>query len=379
MSDRPYAIAARLRAVGEHYAGHLLLLAIAAGVIWFGQTDLLKLIPTEVDVEGLKAIGQATATPEAIEAARAISVPGVAVSNALVRKANIHTYIPDRTRLEITTYTAQQGDTVLGIADKFGLKPETIMCGNPILKNNPHFLEPGQTLRIAPVDGVIRDVIEGDTLGGLARVYGVKPEDIIGWAANKIDPDNPQIIAGQVVFAPGGSCGQFSIPLPAGTAAPIGNSGPASTPIPPKTPPVIGSGSGQCPSGYTGGVAGVGAFIWPANSHYISGYDYSGIHPGVDIDGDYGQPAYAADSGVVVFAGWSEWGFGNTIIIDHGNKIWTLYGHLSGIYVGCGQGVYQGNQIGAIGNTGHSQGSHLHFEVYYGPYQTNPWNVLPPP
>jgi murein DD-endopeptidase MepM/ murein hydrolase activator NlpD len=284
--------------------------------------------------------------------------------------------------LEIGEYVAEKSDTVLGIAAKFGLKPETIMWGNPILRNNPHFLEPGQTLRIPPADGVIRDVVAGDTIGGLARAYGVKPEDIIGWPANNIDPDNPQIIAGQVLFVPGGAREsiQFTGFNPSGDAAsPKGNSGPVPTPVPPKTPLVIGSGSGQCPPGFTGGVAGAGAFIWPADHHYVSGYDYSGIHPGIDIDGDSGEPAYAADSGIVVFAGWSEWGFGNTIIVDHGNKTWTLYGHLSGIFVGCGQGVYQGNQIGAIGNTGRSAGSHLHFEVYYGPYQTNPWNVLPPP
>ena len=353
------------------------MLTIAAGVLWFGQTDLLKSIPAEVNIENLRAIGPVTATPEVGEITLA-AYDGSVGGDAITRTTDIHTYIPDRTRLDITTYTAQTGDTVLGIAEKFGLKPETIMCGNPILKNNPHFLEPGLTLRIAPVDGVIRDVIRGDTIGGLARVYGVKPEDIISWPANNIDPDNPQIIAGQVAFAPGGSCGQFSITGLVGTAAPIGNNGSIATPIPPKEPLVIRSGPGQCPGGYTGGVAGAGAFIWPTNHHYISGYDYSGIHPGIDIDGDIGEPAYAADSGVVVFAGWSDWGYGNTIVIDHGNKTWTLYGHLSGIYVQCGQGVYQGNQIGAIGNTGHSQGSHLHFEVYYGVYQTNPWNVLPP-
>ena len=126
-------------------------------------------------------------------------------------------------------------------------------------------------------------------------------------------------------------------------------------------------------------MVGSGAFIYPANRHWISGYNYTGIHLGIDLDGDIGEPAYASDSGVVVFAGWSDWGYGNTLVIAHGNNWWTLYGHLSGIYVGCGQGVYQGNQIGAIGDTGKSQGAHLHFEVYYGVYQTNPWGVLPPP
>ena len=123
----------------------------------------------------------------------------------------------------------------------------------------------------------------------------------------------------------------------------------------------------------------VRTFIFPTGHHFVSGYNFSGIHPGIDLDGEIGDPAYAADSGVVVFAGWSDWGYGNTIVIDHGRSWWSLYGHLSQIFVQCGQGIYQGNQIGAIGSTGKSQGAHLHFEIYYGVYQTNPWGVLPPP
>jgi murein DD-endopeptidase MepM/ murein hydrolase activator NlpD len=369
----------------QRYGGHFLLFAVAIGVIGFGQMNPFRLVPTQVDVNVLAVspAAEPTAMPD----------PGFALlaplatdstNSELTRHTELHTYIPDRKRFDITTYTAQDGDTILGIAEKFGLTPETIVFSNPILNNNPHFLEPGQTLRIPPANGLIRDVIAGDTIAGLAKVYKVTPEDIINWPSNNIDPENPQISVGQAVFVPNGDRGTLNIqgqpPSASGSSSSSSgssNSGGASAQ--PKAPWVLNSGSGACPGGYTGGVAGSGGFIFPTNHHWVSGYNYSGIHLGIDLDGDTGDPAYAADSGVVVFAGWSDWGYGNTIVIDHGNNWWTLYGHLSQIFVQCGQGVYQGNQIGAIGNTGRSQGSHLHFEIYYGVYQTNPWGVLPPP
>ena len=372
----------------QRYGSHTLLFVVALGVIGLGQANLFSLVPTQVNVNELAAVPNTppTAIPDPGFALLAPLAAGVGATH-LTRLTELHTYIPDRARFEITSYTAQQGDTILGIAEKFGLTPETIVFSNPILNNNPHFLEPGQTLRVAPGNGLIRDVIAGDTLAGLARVYKVTPEDIINWPANNIDPENPQITVGQLIFVPGGDRGTLNIqgqpPSVAGSGNPSSggssSSGTTTVQAEPKAPWVLKSGAGQCPGGYTGGVAGSGGFIYPTNNRFVSGYNYSGIHLGIDLDGDNGDPAYAADSGVVVFAGWSDWGYGNTIMIDHGNNWWTLYGHLSQIWVQCGQGVYQGNQIGAIGNSGRSQGSHLHFEIYYGVYQTNPWGVLPPP
>jgi murein DD-endopeptidase MepM/ murein hydrolase activator NlpD len=88
---------------------------------------------------------------------------------------------------------------------------------------------------------------------------------------------------------------------------------------------------------------------------------------------------YATDAGVVVYAGWNNYGYGNMIMVDHGNNFQSLYAHLSGINVGCGQSVGQGDVIGAIGSTGHSSGSHLHFEIRSLSSFVNPWDMLPPP
>jgi murein DD-endopeptidase MepM/ murein hydrolase activator NlpD len=95
------------------------------------------------------------------------------------------------------------------------------------------------------------------------------------------------------------------------------------------------------------GIVGAGVFIWPANNRFLSGYDYSPAtnHSGIDIDGNLGDGVYAADNGVVVYAGWNNWGYGNVVVINHGNGWQTLYAHLSSYYVSCGQGVSQGNTL----------------------------------
>jgi murein DD-endopeptidase MepM/ murein hydrolase activator NlpD len=97
----------------------------------------------------------------------------------------------------------------------------------------------------------------------------------------------------------------------------------------------------------------------------------------IDIAAGMGDPIYAADSGVVVYAGWISGGYGNMVMIDHGNGYQTLYAHLSAIRVSCGASVRQGQVIGLAGSTGRSTGPHLHFEVRYMGGFVNPWYVLP--
>lgn len=160
------------------------------------------------------------------------------------------------------------------------------------------------------------------------------------------------------------------------------------TPIPTPLPIVFSAWTPYLPAeaGWEGGGAcwgeasapiGSGYFVWPTDNHYLSGYDYSIYHLGLDITVWLGDPIYAADAGAVVYAGWNDWGYGNLIIIDHGNGWHTLYGHLSQINVTCGQGVAQGELIGLAGSTGHSTGPHLHFEMRAGDGRVNPWYYLP--
>jgi murein DD-endopeptidase MepM/ murein hydrolase activator NlpD len=124
---------------------------------------------------------------------------------------------------------------------------------------------------------------------------------------------------------------------------------------------------------------GYGTFIWPSNQHTLSGYDFSPVHRGIDIAGNTGEAVYATDAGVVVYAGWNNYGYGNMVMVDHGNNFQSLYAHLSAFNVVCGQSVGQADLIGAIGSTGSSSGSHLHFEILSASSKLNPRDVLPPP
>jgi len=102
-------------------------------------------------------------------------------------------------------------------------------------------------------------------------------------------------------------------------------------------------------------------------------------HLGIDIAAGEGAGIYAADSGVVVFSGWANGGYGNMVMIDHGNGYQTVYAHLSSVSAGCGQSVSQGQTIAYSGSTGNSTGAHLHFEVRYLGGFVSPWYVLPAP
>ncbi len=294
------------------------------------------------------------------------------VFNGIPRLAQVHTIIPSRPREELEKYTVQQGDTIFGIAEKFGLKPETVLWANYyILLDDPHALQPGQVLNILPVDGTYHEWQQGEGLNGIAKYYGVKPEDIINFPANNLDPNaigdfaNPNIKPGTWLIIPGGHRDFISWSAPLG----VTRENPASARV---------LGPGACDP-VSGGAIGYGTFIWPANNHYLSGFDYSPStnHYGIDIAGNEGEAVYATDAGVIVYAGWNNYGYGNMIMVDHGNNFQSLYAHLSAINVTCGQSVGQGDVIGAIGTTGHSSGPHLHFEIRSLSSHVNPWDVLP--
>jgi len=125
------------------------------------------------------------------------------------------------------------------------------------------------------------------------------------------------------------------------------------------------------------GAVGSGAFVWPAENHFLSGKDYEFRHLGIDIAAGEGAPVYATDSGVVTAMGNDESGYGNVIQIDHRNGYVTVYAHLNAIGVKMCQSVHAGERIGAAGSTGNATGAHLHFEVLQDDWSVDPWSVLP--
>jgi murein DD-endopeptidase MepM/ murein hydrolase activator NlpD len=120
----------------------------------------------------------------------------------------------------------------------------------------------------------------------------------------------------------------------------------------------------QATAGSTGtGVSDAG-FIWPVNGAVVSGFGmrWGRLHEGIDITAPTGTPIWAAAAGTVIHAGWLG-GYGNLVVIDHGNGLATAYAHASVIVVAVGQEVAQGETVALVGSTGNSSGPHLHFEV----------------
>ncbi len=122
---------------------------------------------------------------------------------------------------------------------------------------------------------------------------------------------------------------------------------------------------------------GNGMFGWPVNGGYISDpYISDRNHKGIDIAAPYGTEIYASGGGTVVISGWNSGGYGNYVIIDHGNGYRTLYGHCSALVAVTGQTVEKGQLIAYVGSTGRSTGNHLHFEVRFNNVCTNPGDYL---
>jgi LysM repeat protein len=288
--------------------------------------------------------------------------PGSAAD--VTRRIDLDTVIPKRPRMEVIRYTVQTGDSVFGIANHFGIKPETVLWGNyDVLNDDPHLLKPGQELNILPVDGVYYQWQAGDNLQGVASRFGAQVEDILDFPGNHLDPFNPEISPGTWLVIPGGhrEFRQWLVPTIARGHAGVG----------------AALGAGGCSGDFSGGAVGTGGFIWPSANHFLSGNDFWSGHLAIDIAAALGDPVWAADSGVIVFAGPSIGGYGNMVMIDHGNGWQTLYAHLSKVLVHCGQSVAQGQTIGLAGSTGNSTGAHLHFETRYEGGFINPWFVLP--
>ena len=116
-------------------------------------------------------------------------------------------------------------------------------------------------------------------------------------------------------------------------------------------------------SGGTGQPSAAG-LIWPCDGVVVSGFGtrWGRMHEGIDIGCAYGAPNRAAAAGTVIYAGWLG-GYGNLVVVDHGNGLSTAYAHASAILVSVGQQVAQGETVSLVGATGHATGPHLHFEV----------------
>jgi murein DD-endopeptidase MepM/ murein hydrolase activator NlpD len=308
----------------------------------------------------VSAAPEATPTEEEVPTILPVTAGLGNDTQAIVRRVALKTDISQRLKYDVVTYTVQRGDALFSIAKQFNIKPETILWANyDILQDSPDSLRVGQVLKIPPVDGVFYQLQEGDTLQSIAEKFVTSSDDILNWPGNSIDLTNPKIDPGTYVMVPGGHRAVVNW-ITAVYAS--GKSGTAN---------LGGTACGAGPVGST-------AFIWPTGNHYLSGNDYWSGHLGIDIAAGLGAPVWAADAGVVTMAqGGGNGGYGNVVMIDHGNGWLTVYGHLSQVNVVPCQGVASGQLIGLAGSTGNSTGPHLHFEMRQTGGFVNPWYVLP--
>ncbi len=305
-----------------------------------------------------------TLTPTITPTAVAVDLPQIeAVDNpgSVARLAELHTYRPEKPRYQVIEYKVQPGDSAYSISQKFNIKPETLLWGNEGMNPDAGALRVDAKLNILPVDGVLHVVKEGDTLQKLQDKYGVSIQDIVNFPGNHFDYEIPDhLTPGDQVVIPNGKS-QVSWQEPGG-------------------PQITLAVKGGSPA-----AAGVnpfaflykGYFSWPVFPVLITQPFWSG-HGGIDIGLLVRQPVFAAASGTVVFADWDTTGFGNLVIIDHGNGILTYYGHNSALLVRFGQVVSRGQQIAEGGSTGHSTGPHVDFRIKLLPGGfVNPADYLP--
>lgn len=265
---------------------------------------------------------------------------------------DIKTLISEKPRSEIIDYEVKQGETLSQIAEKFGIDIDTIKWANDL--TNINSVKPGQTLKILPVQGVAHTVKLGDTLEGIAKRYSAEAQAILDFPFNDI-PDDFTLRIGQVLIVPDGQPPEIK------------------TPVRQRIQPQY---IAQGPSSPTFSAPGGGNFIWPAMSSGISQY-FAWYHPGIDLPNKGAPPVVASDGGTVIIAGWPDnYGYGNRVMIDHGNGYVTLYAHLSNIYVNASQTISRGQTIGQMGSTGRSTGMHLHFEIRYKGIAVNPLSIL---
>lgn len=295
------------------------------------------------------------ANPERVATGEAIPIADLPViqEDSLVPASNPLTYVGQKPEHQFQTYVVERGDTPNGIADRFGIQASTLLGGNPLLSQESSLLQVGVELIILPEDGVLHDVLPGDTLESVAAQYGVPVEAIIGYAPNHLE--FPYRLYPETQILVPGAVREVFVWTPPSLESVRGRTGP---------------GSGVVPL-----IVGTGTFIYPVSSRNFTQYFWYG-HPGLDIALAEGSAVVAADTGTVTFAGWNIYGYGNLIVINHGNGYETFYAHLNGINVVPGQIVYQGNVIGSSGNTGNSSGPHIHFEIRANGVQDNPCYYL---
>lgn len=326
------------------------------------------------------------------------------------------------------SYVVEPGETLLAIADRFGIDVSTILGANAL--DDPDDLPAGLQLAVLPVRGVLYRVEDGDTLNRIAGRYGLETREIV--LANQL-VSSELITPGQALVLPGAT--------PTIARAPARQDAPVSADPPGLAAPSVGAVAAAAQSTRFGSTllepapltveprpaavepkpvvvepkplaaeprpaavtskpapaaepkpaaaiisaapkAARGGYVWPASGPITTYFGQLGWaspsgHSGLDIAAPWGAPVRAAADGKVVVATRAGGGYGIQIVIEHANNVRTMYAHLSQLNVEVGETVERGELIGLVGSTGFSTGPHLHFELFQNGFRRDPLAYLP--
>lgn len=236
---------------------------------------------------------------------------------------------------EISLYVVRSGDSIGAIAEMYGVSANTILWANDMKKGDS--IKEGQMLTILPITGIRHTIKKGETIASIAKSFNADVREIAQF--NGI-VENATLKTGETLLIPDGEIAA------------------------PKVTKVTSKSSSKKEKTWgTNAPEQKGYYVRPVSG----GRKSQGLHGfnGIDIAAPVGTPIYAAASGTVIVSRSGGWGggYGSYVVIKHSNGTQTLYAHMSKVSVPLGAVVTQGQNIGAVGNTGRSTGPHLHFEV----------------
>lgn len=261
-------------------------------------------------------------------------------------------------------YTTQPGDTISGIAARFGLEVGTLLDNNLTVEDGS-LIQVGQELLIPRTDGILHKVAYGETLAEIIDQYDNTSLDVVmDFKPNNL-ADDSTLAAGRSILLPGAT--RKPPPPPPPPPSPTSPTTPGGST--PEAPPPSGDGRFDYPLAFWNGVSD--PFGVPRGA--------GRVHEGIDLM-LYGYPAspvYSACDGVVVTTEWLTYSYGYYVVVDCGEGWTTLYAHFSEILTSVGEYVTRGTRIGTSGNTGFSTGEHLHFEIRYNRQPVDPAIYLP--
>lgn len=323
--------------------------------------------------------------------------PGQVLRIPLVEDADDEARLPPGVR----TYIVRRGDTVQSVARRFDLTVLGLVSANPGLQSLDR-LEVGSTLYIPTAEtGLLVRLKQGETIQDVAQRFGLSVDAVA--KANGLDSPT-DVRAGDLILLPGiqaKTTFQRLVQIQEAERKAreeearrlaeerrkqeearqkrlaeqrrLQQQSRARLPQQAQRQPLLRRANA---------VVAAAGYRWPMSNFTITSYFgrrgvFQRFHTGIDLAAPVGTPIFAARAGQVSTAGWSRYGYGLHVIIDHGGGQETLYAHMSRITVRPGQWVDRGELIGHVGSTGWSTGPHLHFEVRVGGAARNPLAFLP--